>query len=81
MAAPTLGQNRPSDLLKPHQNEAVKMYIVYDGSNRMIETYTAVTDAQDGDQCMKTVYTYAGASNRIIKMKESLDVWVAATMD
>jgi hypothetical protein len=75
------GQLLATDFIKPHAHEAIKQYITYDGSNRMEYTYTALAVARDGDQCVKTQYVYSGASNRIIKMKETLDVWVSATMD
>lgn len=70
-----LNFHKPTDFVLPHAKEAVKMYIVYDGSNRMVETYTAIYDAVDGQQCLKTEYAYDGASTRITKMQESLSNW------
>jgi hypothetical protein len=81
MSAPSFEKERATHELISHFKEAVKQYIVYDVSNRMTTVYVARTDAGDGDPCLRTDYTYAGASNRIIKMKESLDTWVSATMD
>lgn len=66
---------KPNDLVRTHMNEAIKQFLVYDGSNRMVTTYVAATNAVDGDTCLRTDYTYVGASVRIEKMKESLDVW------
>lgn len=64
-----------TDFVESHAREAIKQYIVYDGSGRMTETYTALTNAKDGDQCMKTQYAYDGATTRVIQMKESLTTW------
>lgn len=69
---------KPSDYIKPHAEEAVKMYFVYDGSGRMTETYTAMVNAENNDKCLKTEYTYDGASTRVQKMKESIALWSSA---
>ncbi len=66
---------KATDLVKSHLAEAVKQYIVYDGSGRMIEVYSARTDAIDAESCGKTEYVYDGATTRVIKMKESLSAW------
>lgn len=63
------------------RNEALKVYRTYDGNNRVEFQFEAITHAKDGDPCMKTQYVYAGTSNRVIKLKETVDVWVAATME
>ena len=67
-----------SHLLKSHLNEAVKQYIVYDGTGRMIETYTALTNAIHGAVAEKTTYGYSGATTRVIKMKEEVSTWDSA---
>lgn len=64
-----------SNFLSTHLKEAVKMYIEYDATNRMVTTYTAGADADHGDHCIRTDYTYWGASLRIQKMRESLAAW------
>lgn len=59
------------------KNEVMKTFAVYDGSDRLIELYEAVTTAEDGDPCLKTEYAYIAASTRVEKTKESYDVWLA----
>lgn len=63
------------DLLKTLKLEGLKEYREYDGSNRPTAIYQTFTDADNGDKCLKTAYTYDGASNRIVKKKETVDVW------
>jgi hypothetical protein len=69
------GSPKATDLVKSHLAEAVKQYIVYDVSGRMIEVYSARTDAEHGESCGKTEYGYDAATTRVIKMKESLSAW------
>lgn len=64
-----------SNLLIAHRNEAVKQYIVYDGQGRMIETYTALTNAKNGEVAEKTTYEYDMATTKVIKMKEEVAAW------
>ena len=66
---------KATDLVKSHLAEAVKQYLVYDGFGRMIEVYTALTEAQNGEQCGKTTYEYNGGTTQVIKMKEELATW------
>ncbi len=61
--------------LKSHAHEYVKQYMVYDGSNRMTDLYTAYIDAADGESCMRTQYEFDGSSARIVKRKESNSTW------
>lgn len=76
--ATQIGQKKASDFIKPHALEAVKQYIVYDGFNRMSETYVALSDSEHGTPCLKTEYVYAADSARVIKLKESIAVWDSA---
>lgn len=69
------------EILKTTRFNGLKQYIAYDGTNRMEYVYEAGTEAIDGAPCIRTQYVYDGASNRIIKMKETVSVWVSATMD
>lgn len=69
------------DFLLAIRNEPLKLFRVYDGSNRVQYQYEAITHAVDGDPCMRTEYVYDGVSTRLLKMKETIDVWVSATMD
>ncbi len=67
--------NRASDLVKSHIAEAIKQHFVYDGVDRMIEVYTALSGAEDGADCGKCTYAYDGSSTRITGMKEELSTW------
>lgn len=73
-----LGRSHATDMIGPHGKEAVKQYVVFDVSFRMVATYVALTDAVHGAVCLKTEYAYDGNSSRIIKMKESLATWDSA---
>lgn len=64
-----------TDFILPHQKEAVKQFITYDGLSRMEFSYVAMADAVDGSPCLVTQYAYDGSSGRVIKMKESLGIW------
>lgn len=68
----------PTDFISSHGKEAVKQWFVYDGLNRMVTVYVALTDAGDGDRCLRTDYTYIGSSARIQSMRESIAAWDAA---
>lgn len=70
--------NSATDFITPHQKEAVKQYITYDGLSRMEYNYVAIAGAAHGDLCIVTQYAYDGASGRIIKTKESLSTWDSA---
>ena len=65
------------DVLKTLKNEALKEYRVYDVQNRPSAIYQVYTDAEHGDNCLKTEYTYDGLSNRIIKKRETVALWDA----
>lgn len=58
--------------------EIVKVKKVYDGSDRLIEQYEALANTVANGPCLKTEYTYVGATTRVDKMKESVGVWLAA---
>lgn len=75
------GDSKVKDFLQSIRNEPVKMYRSYDGSNRVQYQYEAITHAKDGDPCMRSEYVYDGVSTRVVKMKETIDVWVTATME
>jgi len=67
------------EFIQAIRNEPVKMFRVYDGGNRLITQYEAVTHAQDGDPCMRSDYSYVGPTDfKVEKMKESVDVWSSA---
>lgn len=76
-----MADSKVKDFLLAIRNEPVKMYRVYDGSNRVEYQYEAITHAKNGDPCMVTQYVYDGASTRVVKMQETIETWVSATMD
>jgi hypothetical protein len=69
---------RPSDLVVPHQLEAIKSHFVYDQYNRLIESYTAASDASHGARALKTSYQFVGNGSKPAGMKEELSTWDAA---
>jgi hypothetical protein len=68
-------QQAVRDYLRTVQFEAMKLYRVYDGSNRLQYQYDAPTWTANGDTCMRTEYVYDGSSSRIQKMEETLQSW------
>jgi hypothetical protein len=56
----------------------MKVKNLYDGSNRLITRYEAFAHAVNGDPCLRTDYTYVGATTNLDAMKESSDVWQSA---
>jgi hypothetical protein len=68
--------NHASDYIKPHLLEAVKQHHVYDGQDRMTGHYVAMVDAEHGDNCQLTTYTYrTPTSTQVLGVKESLSTW------
>lgn len=61
--------------LKTGRDELLKQFFVYDGSNRVTDIYEAHADANHGQPCLRTRYTYDGTSNRVLKMKEVDATW------
>jgi hypothetical protein len=64
--------------LKTTKNELVKQFVVYDLSSRPITMYEAREDTLHGGVCIKTQYSYIGATAQIEKRRESLAVWDSA---
>lgn len=64
-----------TSILKTTLRERVKQYIVYDGSGRATDIYEVHADARDGDPCLRTRYSFDGATNRVVKRYETEDVW------
>lgn len=65
-------------ILQNLKEEIVKVFKVYDGSDRLITQYEAVANAVDQSPCLKTDYTYIGATTKVEKMRESQGIWLAA---
>lgn len=66
------------ELLNALSKEVVKIYRVYDGSDRLITQYEALANTLNNEPCLKTEYTYVGATTLVEKMKESISVWLTA---
>lgn len=73
-----MSDSKVKDFLQSIKNEPVKMFRIYDGSNRVQTQYEAITHAKDGDPCMRSDYVYDGASARVVQMKETVDLWDSA---
>lgn len=69
---------KPTDLLVGAMNEAVKEYIVYDGSGRMLQHFVARVDAEDGEKCLMTQYAYVGSTTNVQYRKEMFGNWQEA---
>lgn len=67
--------NHPTAFVKAHQQEAVKDYLEYDGSDRLTKHHTALVDAVTGDACLVTEYQYVGVKVIVQARKEYLGVW------
>ena len=67
--------------VRTHSVENIKQYLAYDGSSRLEYVYEARANAANNDPCLVTQYVYSGSTTRVIKMKETVGVWVSATMD
>ena len=62
-------------LLTTGLHEYVKQKLFYDVGGRMVSVYEARTNANDGDACLLTTYTYQGTSNRVDFMQEQEAIW------
>lgn len=58
--------------------EIIKVYRVYDGSNRVTSQYEAYAHTLNGGACLRTDYTYLAATTNVVKMQEYVDVWSSA---
>lgn len=63
------------ELLTSLGKEAMKVHRVYDGSNRLIEQYETYQNTVHGGPALRTDYTYDGASERVVGMKETMSTW------
>jgi hypothetical protein len=64
-----------NSFVKSGNEEYLKQYLVYDGSNRITQIYEAMANALNGDPCLLTEYGYVGISSRVEKMRESESTW------
>jgi hypothetical protein len=74
----TYSKKHATDFVTTHMAEAIKTYSVWDMSGRLTDFYVALSDAPNGSQCMRTQYTYDGASTRVTKTNEVLALWDSA---
>lgn len=58
--------------------EVIKLYRIYDGSDRVITQYEAVQNTENGGACLRTDYQYIGVTTKLEKMREVVDVWSSA---
>jgi hypothetical protein len=65
-------------ILQTLGREVIKVKKFYDGSNRVTSQYEAVANAEHGKPCLKTEYTYVGATPNVDAMKESAATWDSA---
>lgn len=70
--------NTVRDQLRNVKFEAIKLYRVYDSNGRLQTQFESWASTEDGGPCLRTDYGYDGGSSRIIKLKESPDVWQSA---
>lgn len=64
--------------LTSHSKEYVKQYFVYDEYGRTTQVYTAYVYCPLNGPCNLTEYTYVTDTNRVVKMRESDSIWLAA---
>lgn len=76
-----MSEIKVSDFLKSIKSEPLKLYRVFDGLNRVQYQYETITHMENNGPCMRTEYVYDGTSSRVVKMKETIDTWVTATME
>lgn len=74
-------QNQVTSMLTSLKNELKKEYMELDGSDRTIAIYQAPLHVKDGEDCLKTELVYFGTTSIVIKSKETIGTWVAATME
>lgn len=67
-----------SGKLTSHAKEYVKQFFEYDMYGRTTAVYTAYAYCPLNGPCNKTEYTYVLDTNRVEKMRESDDVWLAS---
>jgi hypothetical protein len=70
--------NKADDLLQALSKEAIKVFRVFDGSDRLITQYETFANTTDGGIALKTDYSYIGATTKLEKMKESISTWSSA---
>ena len=63
-------------IVRTLEEEITKEYTVFDGSGRVSEFYQAQSDAENGDPCLKTTYSYhATYTTQVFKRKEEMSSW------
>ena len=66
------------ELLQALGREVLKIKRFYDGFDRVSEQYEAFANAENNAKCLKTEYTYVGATTNLDKMKESIGIWLSS---
>jgi hypothetical protein len=70
--------SKVDELLEALTKEVVKVFRVFDGSDRLITQYETFANTKNGGAALRTDYQYIGATTKLEKMKESLSTWLAA---
>lgn len=66
------------DGLKTERMKTYSVPINVLSDSRIKVIYEAPSDTQDGQECMKTIYTYIGTSSNVLTSKEVPSTWQAA---
>lgn len=64
-----------TSLIKTSLNEYTKCHQEFDSQSRLEYLYTAGVQAQTGDPCMVTRYSYVGGTSYVSYMKEYEGTW------
>lgn len=65
--------------LRSQLGEFIKQYIVYDGTGRPTDVYTAPVDLANGLSCSHVQYAYLSPTSSLVTyMKEGLSTWNSA---
>lgn len=70
--------NTTTQRLQAYLQEAVKTHSVYDGSSRLTDFYVAPSQTQHGETCLRTRYTYVGATNLVENSVDQESTWNSA---
>lgn len=70
-------KERGSLLIKGLQEEQMKTYIVPISAidSRIKYLYEASSDAEEGEECTRTIYVYIGTSGTVLFSQELKDTW------
>lgn len=64
-----------TSFIKTGNEEYIKTHFVYDGSNRVTDTYEARANALNGHYALRTRFSYVGATTYVENTTEEDGVW------